>query len=173
MNKGIPRVLISRSSILSRVEELARQISSDYEDKDPILIGVLNGVIFFFAELVLRLNIPCRIDFVKASSYGSGCSSSGSVRLLKDIQLPLEGKNVILIEDIVDTGLTLKEIVKMVKERNPASVKICALIDKRERRTEEISVDYWGFHVKEGFLVGYGLDFDEQYRYLPDICVLE
>jgi hypoxanthine phosphoribosyltransferase len=165
-------LLIDRKTILARVQEMAAAISSDYSGKEPIFVGVLNGVVFFFADLVMRLTLPCQIDFVRAASYGSGTSSSGTVRLVKDVELPLRGRHVILVEDIVDTGLTLNRIAGVLREKGPESVRICALIDKRERRLESVTIDYCGFQVEEGFLVGYGLDHDEQYRYLPEIFVL-
>lgn len=173
MTREIKKVIIPRSAILKRVEELAHQISEDYAGRSPIFIGILNGVVFFFTDLIMRLKIPCRIDFIRASSYGAGKASSGTIRLVKDVELPVEGKDLIVVEDIVDTGLTLRQILKLLAGKNPASLKICALIDKKERRTEDIALDYCGFKVEEGFLVGYGLDFDERYRYLPDICTLE
>ena len=167
------KVLIPRHEIQSRVKELARQISSDYAGKEPILIGILNGVVFFFAELVMSLSIPSKIDFIRASSYGSNRASSGTIRLLRDVEIPVKGQDLIVVEDIVDTGLTLSHLVRNLKSREPASVKICALIDKTERREKEVEIDYCGFRVQEGFLVGYGLDYAERYRSLPDICVLE
>lgn len=165
-------ILIPRKAILEKVEELARQISSDYEGTEPILVGILNGVVFFFSDLVMKMTIPSKIDFVRAASYGSRTSSSGIVKLTKDVEIPIQGKPVIVVEDIVDTGLTLKQIVERLQDKGPESIRICALIDKMERREEEVTIDYCGFQVKEGFLVGYGLDHDEQYRYLPDIYVL-
>jgi hypoxanthine phosphoribosyltransferase len=167
------RVLIPRREIQSKVKDLARQISSDYAGKEPILIGILNGVVFFFAELVMALSIPSKIDFIRASSYGSSRASSGTIKLVKDVEIPVKGQDLIIVEDIVDTGLTLNYLVKNLKSREPASVKICALIDKTERREQEVTIDYCGFKVQGGFLVGYGLDCAEQYRYLPDICVIE
>jgi len=167
------RVLIPRREIQIKVRDLARQISSDYEGKEPILVGILNGVVFFFAELVMSLSIPSKIDFIRASSYGSSKASSGTIKLLKDVEIPVQGQDVIVVEDIVDTGLTLNYLVENLKSREPASVKICALIDKTERREREVAIDYCGFNVQGGFLVGYGLDYAEQYRYLPDICVIE
>jgi hypoxanthine phosphoribosyltransferase len=166
-------VLIPHDDIVAKIEELAEQISSDYSGKEPILIGILNGVIFFFSELVMKLRIPTRMDFIRAASYGSSMTSSGAIRLLKDVELPLKGEDVILVEDIVDTGLTLCHIVEHLRSKGPASLKICALIDKAERREREVTIDYCGFKVLAGFLVGFGLDYDEKYRYLPDICVLE
>jgi len=166
------KLIIPRKTIQAKVKELANQISLDYKGREPILIGILNGVVFFFADLVMEMDIPTKIDFIRAASYGSGTSSSGTVKLTKDVEIPIQGKPVIIIEDIVDTGLTLKQIVKSLEEKNPESIKICALIDKLERRDEEIVIDYCGFQVEKGFLVGYGLDHDEQYRYLPDIYTL-
>ena len=167
------RVLISRQEIQAKVKDLARQISSDYAGKEPIFVGILNGVVFFFADLVMSLSIPSRIDFVRASSYGSNKTSSGAIKLVKDVEIPVGGQHVVVVEDIVDTGLTLNFLVNSLKSREPASVKICALIDKAERREKEVAIDYCGFKVQEGFLVGYGLDYAEKYRYLPDICVIE
>ena len=165
-------LFISRETISMKVRELAGQISSDYTGREPILIGILNGVVLFFADLIRELTIPSKIDFIRSASYGSGLTSSGNIRLTKDVEIPIHGKPVIIVEDIVDTGLTLKYIVKMLEERGPESIRICALIDKLERRDEEVIIDYCGFQLKEGFLVGYGLDYDEQYRYLPDIYAL-
>ncbi len=165
-------LLIPRKTILDRVKELARQISSDYAEREPILIGILKGVVFFFSDLVMEMTIPSKIDFIRAASYGSETSSSGTIRFTKDVELPIRDKPLIIIEDIVDTGLTLKRIVKRLESGDPESIKVCALIDKLERRDEEVVIDYCGFHIQEGFLVGYGLDHDEQYRYLPDIYVL-
>lgn len=166
-------ILISESSIRNKVKELAGQISSDYANEEPVLIGILNGVVFFFADLVRELNIPLKIDFIRASSYGKSDTSSGEVNITKDVELMIRGRHIILIEDIVDTGLTLKQIVQKLREKEPASIKICALIDKRERRNEDIEINYRGFQVEGGFLVGYGLDYDEMYRQLPDIYVLK
>lgn len=169
----IKKVLIPRDKIQERVRELGRKISEDYGGKDPILIGVLNGVVFFFTDLVMAMSIPVRMDFVKASSYGSAMTSSGQVRMLKDVGIPVQGQHLILVEDIVDTGLTLKYLLDSLRAREPADIKVCALINKRERREQQVAIDYCGFIVEEGFLVGYGLDFNENFRYLPDICVIE
>ena len=166
------RVLIPRHEILKKVKDLAEQISSDYAGKEPILIGILNGVVFFFVELVMSLSIPSKIDFIRASSYGTSKASSGTIKLVKDVEIPVKGEDLIVVEDIVDTGLTLDSLVKTLKSREPSSIKICALIDKAERRKKEVTIDYCGFRVQQGFIVGYGLDYAEQYRYLPDICVL-
>lgn len=165
-------LLFPRMMLQARVKELAGQISTDYSDREPIVLGVLNGAVFFFADLVREMTIPSRIDFIRAASYGSGTSSSGSVRLTKDLEIPIEDEPVILVEDIVDTGLTVTKIVEILREREPESLKVCALIDKLERRSMDVVIDYCGFQVKEGFLIGYGLDYNEQYRYLPDIYTM-
>jgi hypoxanthine phosphoribosyltransferase len=167
------KVLIHRERIRKRVREIGRQISEDYRGKEPVLIGILNGVVFFFAELVMAMSIPLKMDFVKASSYGDSMTSSGQVRMLKDVCLSVKNQDLILVDDIVDTGLTLKYILESLEARKPASIRVCALIDKKERREKSVRLDYCGFSVDRGFLVGYGLDFNERYRYLPDICVLE
>jgi hypoxanthine phosphoribosyltransferase len=165
-------ILIPRDKIQGRVKELADQICSDYKGKEPVLIGVLNGVVFFIADLARQMTIPTKMDFVRAASYGSGMASSGTVRLTKDVEIPIQGKPVILVEDIVDTGLTLAHIVKILERKDPESIRICALIDKLERRNIAVNVDYCGFQVEEGFIVGYGLDHNEKYRHLSDIYIL-
>jgi len=165
-------LLIPSKSIEKRVKELANQISLDYEGRDPVLIGVLKGVIFFLADLARELSIPAKIDFIRAASYGSGMTSGRTIQLTKDIGIPIQGKPVILVEDIVDTGLTLTHIMKEVERKDPESVRICALIEKLERQEIKVPIDYCGFRIKEGFIIGYGLDFDEKYRNLPDLYVL-
>lgn len=164
---------ISKEKIQERVEALAKEISSDYEGKEPVLIGILNGAVFFFADLMRAIDIPTKMDFVRAASYGSGTESSGRVRLTKDIEIPIEGKPVILVEDIVDSGLTLSYLMEQFARRGAASLKICALIDKLERKEKDVYVDYCGFQIQEGFLVGYGLDCNEEYRHLPEIYRLK
>jgi hypoxanthine phosphoribosyltransferase len=165
-------LLISRETIQRRVKELAVHISSDYQGKEPVLIGVLKGVVFFIADLAREIEIPTVMDFIGASSYGTGLNSCGEVRFTKDVDIPLRGKPIILVEDIVDTGLTLSRITHNLEARHPESMRTCALIDKLERRKVPVSVDYWGFRIEEGFIVGYGLDYNEKYRHLPDIYVL-
>jgi hypoxanthine phosphoribosyltransferase len=165
-------LLIPQHAIQSRIRDLASQISSDYSGSELIVIGVLNGAVFFLADIVREMTIPVQIDFIRAASYGSASVSCGDIRLTKTVEIPIKGKPVLLVEDIVDTGLTLYKIMDIIREQNPASVKICALIDKEERREKTISVDYCGFKVKEGFLVGYGLDYNEQYRCLREIYKL-
>lgn len=165
-------LLISKDRISERVRDLARQISHDYQGKEPLLIGILKGSVFFFADLVRELSVPVNIDFLRAASYGSKMESSGTIRVTKDVESPVYGKPVILVEDIVDTGLTLTHLVKAIEAKGAESIKICALIDKLERREKAVCVDYCGFQIEEGFLVGYGLDYDERYRQLPEIYVM-
>ena len=166
------KLLITDDAIQTRVEELARQISIDYKGKETVLIGMLNGAIFFFSDLAVRLTIPVKIDFIRASSYGSQMSSSGTVRLTKDIELPIKDRAVLIIEDIVDTGLTISHVIEHLTTMSPESIEVCALIDKSERREMDVTVTYSGFKVKEGFLVGYGLDYNEAYRCLKNIYTL-
>ena len=166
-------ILISKAAIEERVRELAAQISLDYAGKEPILIGILKGSIFFFADLMREISIPTKMDFMRASSYGANMHSSGSVQLTKDVELSIQGRPVIVVEDIVDSGLTLAYIKKNLEGRGVESLRICALIDKLERREQVVRVDYCGFKVEEGFLVGYGLDCNEEYRYLPAIYTLK
>jgi len=166
-------VLIPEADIQRRVREIADQISNDYQGTEPILVGILKGSIVFMADLMRAIRIPVQMDFMRAASYGSETQSSGMVRVTKDMELPILGRPVILIEDIVDSGLTLAYVKGLLEGRGAASLKICALIDKSERREQAVSVDYCGFQVKEGFLVGYGLDCNEEYRNLPEICVLK
>jgi hypoxanthine phosphoribosyltransferase len=167
------KLLLSRETIGERVKEIAGRISSDYEGQEPVLIGILNGAVFFLADLTRLITIPIKIDFIRAASYGSEMISSGAVRLTKDVEIPVKGRPVVLVEDIVDTGLTLNHIIKMMEAKGPESVKVCALIDKLERRDVSVTIDYCGFQIDEGFIVGYGLDYDEMYRNLPDIFVLK
>ena len=161
--------VITSSEIQSKVKELAGVISSDYKDKNLVMIGILKGAFIFLADLVRELSIPVEIDFVRLASYGTKAESSGTVKLTKDVELSLDGKDVIIVEDIVDTGYTLKFLAEHIEKKNPNSVKICALIDKCERRECVVKIDYTGFEIPRGFLVGYGLDFNEKYRYLKDV----
>ena len=164
---------ISEQEIRQQVKKIAQDITDEYKDREPVLIGVLNGVFIFFSDLVREISIPLKIDFVRLASYGSRDVSSGTITLKKDIKLPIKGKPVIIVEDIIDTGLTLSFLVAHIKEREPESIKICTLINKLERREKKIGIDYWGFEIKEGFMVGYGLDYNEKFRYLPYILSLE
>jgi hypoxanthine phosphoribosyltransferase len=173
MEQKKPSILIRKDEIAKRVSELAGEIARDYGGRDLMLVGVLKGSFVFLADLVRNLSIPHTIDFIAASSYGSGTVSSGNIRITKDIGLPIEGKDILLVEDIIDTGTTLAYLKRTLKERNPRSVAICAFLDKKERRETEIDAEYVGFTIPGGFIVGYGLDCNERFRYLPDVCVLE
>ncbi len=167
------RVLYSRDEIQRRVRQLSETISGDYEGRDLILVGVLKGAFIFLADLVRNLTIPCTIDFIRAASYGSDSISSGDVLITKDLEIDIAGKDVLIVEDIIDTGITLHHLADKLKQRNPRSLKICALIDKRARRKIEFDADYVGFVTEDGFLVGYGLDFNEMARFHPDIYMIE
>ncbi|MDF1614252.1 hypoxanthine phosphoribosyltransferase [Desulfurivibrio dismutans] len=161
--------MFSAEQIALRVAELGRQISADYHGRELLVVGVLNGAFIFTADLVRALAIPVTVDFIRAASYGQASSSCGTVRLSKDVELPLAGLHVLLVEDIVDSGHTLTRLKKHFTAGGVASLRVCALIDKKERREAEVVVDYPGFTVEYGFLVGYGLDYAEQYRQYPAI----
>ncbi|MDO9565743.1 MAG: hypoxanthine phosphoribosyltransferase [Candidatus Desulfaltia sp.] len=165
--------VLKKNSIDKIVDDLACRISSDYKNNELVLIGVLKGALVFLSDLMRRLTIPVKIDFVRVSSYGSGTSSSGKIRLTKEIEINIKNKDVLIIEDIVDTGLTLTYLVDYLKSFGPKSVKICSLLDKHERREVNIKVDYIGYVLKEGFIVGYGIDYNEDFRYLADIYHLK
>jgi hypoxanthine phosphoribosyltransferase len=167
------RVLITRDQIASKVAELAAQITVDFEGEAVVLIGVLKGATIFLADLAREIKLDASFDFIAVSSYGSGQQQSGEVRLVKDVDCSMEAKNVILVEDILDTGLTLTYIRRLLQAHQPKSIKIAALLDKPSRRVEPIRADYVGFQIPDEFVVGYGLDFAERYRNLPDICVLK
>ena len=169
MTEPDKRLVFSRDQIEEKVRELAGRVSQAYAGRDLVLIGVLNGVFMFFSDLVKHLTIPVKVDFVRLASYGSGSKSSGQIKITKDVELDLSGRDVLIIEDIADSGLTLDYLVKHLARVSPGSVKICALINKLERRDVPVDLEFVGFEVEEGFLVGYGLDFNEQYRYLPEI----
>lgn len=173
MQKDIEKILLSREVIAERVRELGKQISQDYQGKNLLVVGILKGALVFMADLVRQINIPVRLDFMVVSSYGSSSESSGVVRILKDLDMSVEGWHVLLVEDIIDTGLTLKYLRDNLLARGPESVKICALLDKPARRRVEVQADYCGFTIPDAFVVGYGLDYAEKYRNLPDLCVLK
>ena len=162
-------LLYSKEEIAQKVTDLANQISKDYDDKEVILICVLKGAFIFFADLIRNLRMPLKIDFVRLASYGSQTLSSGDINITKDIELSIEGKDVVVVEDIIDTGLTTSYLIERLKGKNPNSLRLCALIDKKERREINIEADYVGFIVEAGFIVGYGIDFDERYRHLAEI----
>ena len=167
------RVLLSEEEVDRRIKEVADQINRDYAGKEVHLICVLKGGVFFMCELAKRITVPVSLDFMSVSSYGDDTKSSGVVRIVKDLDQPLEGKDVLIVEDILDTGVTLSNLVPMLKMRNPNSVKICTILDKPSRRKADIQPDYEGFQVPDEFVVGYGLDYDEKYRNLPYVGVLK
>ncbi len=165
--------LIEEEKIKDRIKELALEIKRDYEGKRPLFVGILKGAFIFLADLVRAIDMDLEIDFLAVSSYGKFTETTGEVEILKDLQIPVKGRHVIIVEDIVDTGLTLKYIKDMILSRGPASLRICALLDKKERRRVDIDADYVGFSVPDRFLVGYGLDVAEKYRNLPYIKEIE
>lgn len=163
------KVLITEEQIKRRVDELGRQITEDYAGKEVFLIGILKGSVPFMADLMRRIDLDVEIDFMSVSSYGAGTVSDGDVKILKDLGEDISGRNVIIVEDIIDSGYTLSCLKKMLEERGPASVKICTMLDKPSRRRVDLKPDYCGFEVEDKFIVGYGLDFDQKYRQLPYI----
>jgi hypoxanthine phosphoribosyltransferase len=172
IRRDIKKVLISSQDIQAKVRELAAIITEDYRDKDLVMICVLKGAVVFFSDLFKYIELPVSCDFISISSYGSSTRSSGEVRLLKDVDNSVEGKDVLIVEDIVDTGLTLKYLKEIFRARSANSVKACTLLDKPSRRTVDLKPDYLGFQIPDEFVVGYGLDYAEKFRNLPDVCVL-
>ena len=173
MYDDIKEVLVNEEQLKECVQKLGAQISKDYEGKNLLLVSVLRGSVIFMADLMREIKIPCTIDFMSVSSYGAGTKSSGVVKIIKDLDLNLAGYDILIIEDILDSGNTLSYLKKILLTRNPSSIKICTLLDKPERRTADISADYSGFSIPDAFAVGYGLDYDEKYRNLPFIGVLD
>jgi hypoxanthine phosphoribosyltransferase len=167
-----PVILISRQEIKKTIARLAKQIRKDYEGKNPVIISVLKGSAIFFADLIRELNMPLQIEFVQVSSYGSGMESSGKIKVVQRLRTSIKDRHVLVIEDIVDTGNTLSYLLKYLARKKPASLKLCALTDKPSRRKVPVKIDYLGFTVPDKFIVGYGIDFNEEYRYLSDICVI-
>jgi hypoxanthine phosphoribosyltransferase len=170
---AVGEVLIDEPALRRRIEELGEEISADYAGRDVLLVGVLKGAVFFMADLMRQLSLPCEIDFMAISSYGEGTDSSGVVRILKDLDSNITGRHVLVVEDIIDTGLTLSYLMRNLEAREPASLEICALLTKPERREIDVPVRYVGFEIPNRFVVGYGLDFDEKYRNLPYVAVLD
>ena len=167
------KVLVPEEEVDKRIEELGRKISEDYAGRQVHLICVLKGGVFFMCELAKRISVPVSMDFMSVSSYGSETKSSGVVRIVKDLDEPLKDKDVIIVEDIVDSGRTLSYLIDMLKDRKPASVALCTLLDKPDRRVVNVAVDYTGFRIPDEFVVGYGLDYDQKYRNLPYIGIVE
>ena len=166
-------ILVQPDDLQHRVRELAREISRDYAGRDLLLIGVLKGAVFFLSDLMRHLEVECEVDFMAVSSYGSSTDSSGIVRILKDLDAPIEGRDVLIVEDIVDSGLTLSYLFRMLRARNPATLEVCALLTKPERREVDLPIRYVGFEIPNRFAIGYGLDHAERFRNLPYVAVLE
>ena len=173
VEKGVSEILIDEDELQRRIAELGDEISADYRGRDLLLLGVLKGAVFFMSDLMRRLTIPCEIDFMAISSYGASTDSSGVVRILKDLDINIEGRHVLVVEDIIDSGLTLSYLMRMLESREPESLEICALLTKPERREIDVDVRYTGFEIPNRFVIGYGLDFAERYRNLPYVAVLD
>jgi hypoxanthine phosphoribosyltransferase len=173
MMPDVKKVLIPSSEIQAKVRELGERITNDYRGEKPLLIGVLRGAVVVMGDLMRNIDLQCEIDFMDISSYGSGTSSSGVVRILKDLEEDITDRHVLIVEDIIDTGLTLSYLMRSLLARKPASLEICALLSKPSRRRVDLDVKYLGFEVPDEFVVGYGLDYAGAYRNLPDICILK
>jgi len=169
----ITKTLIGPEAIAERVAQLGRQISEDYKGESLYICCILKGAFIFTADLIRHIDCPLRVDFIRLASYGSGTNTSGKVKITKDVELSFEDCHVLIVEDIVDTGITLKSLVDRLELHKPKSVRICAMLDKRSRREIEVPVDYVGFTIDDGFVIGYGLDYAEHYRQLPGICLME
>ena len=172
LERAVTDVLIDESTLSARISELGEEISADYAGRTPLLVGVLKGAVFFMADLMRQLAVPCEIDFMAISSYGAAQDSSGVVRILKDLDLNIKGRDVIVVEDIIDSGLTLSYLMRNLGAREPASLEVCALLTKPARREIEVNVRYVGFEIPNQFVIGYGLDFAERYRNLPYVGAL-
>jgi hypoxanthine phosphoribosyltransferase len=173
IHDDVEEILLDSTTVASRVAELGAQLAAEYTGRTPVLVSVLKGAMVFLADLMRAMDLPTSIDFMEVSSYGAATESSGQVRILKDLSKPIEGRDVIVVEDIIDTGLTLNYLLGYLADRQPASIKICCLLDKPARRLAEIDIDYVGFTIPDRFVIGYGLDYDERYRNLPYIGVLK
>ncbi len=172
LSAAVSEVLIDEEALHQKIAELGAEISEDYRGQDLLLIGVLKGAIFFMADLMRSIDIPCEVDFMAISSYGAGIDSSGVVRILKDLDVSIEGRNVLVVEDIIDSGLTLSYLLRNLEAREPASLEVCALLTKPDRRENDVVCRYVGFEIPNRFVIGYGLDFAERYRNLPFVGVL-
>jgi hypoxanthine phosphoribosyltransferase len=173
LEQAVTEVLIEADALQQRVTELGEEVSADYAGRDLLLVGVLKGAVFFMADLMRHLTIPCEIDFMAISSYGDSTDSSGVVRILKDLDINIEGRHVLVVEDIIDSGLTLSYLMRNLEAREPATLEVCALLTKPERREIDVPVRYVGFEIPNRFVIGYGLDFAERYRNLPYVGVLD
>ena len=173
LEKDIQEVLFSEEQLDRRVREIAAEITRDYEGKEIMLISVLRGSFVFMADLCRRIDLPCTLDFMSVSSYGKGTTSSGQVQITRDLSSDISGKHIIVVEDILDSGNTLSYLLKLLEQRNPASIRLCTLLNKPDRRVKHVDVHYCGFDIPDAFIVGYGLDYAEQYRNLPYIGILK
>ena len=172
IHEDVEEILLTGDEIAARVADLGAQLAADYAGRTPVLVSVLKGSIVFLADLIRAMDVPLNVDLMEVSSYGSATESSGQVRILKDLSSSIEGRDVVVVEDIIDTGLTLNYLLRYLAERHPASVRVCCLLDKPARRLAEIEIDYRGFTIPDRFVIGYGLDYDERYRNLPYVGVL-
>src|SRR5215218_2851641 len=172
VEQGVGEILIEEERLQTRIRELGRELSEDYAGRELLLVGVLKGAVFFMADLMRSLSVPCEIDFMAISSYGASTDSSGVVRILKDLDINIENRHVLVVEDIIDSGLTLSYLVRTLQARRPATLEICALMTKPDRRQMDVDVHYVGFEIPNRFVIGYGLDFAERYRNLPYVAVL-
>ena len=173
MREDMERILLTESDIHARVEELGRQISRDYAGREPLFVGVLKGCFIFMADLIRSVDLHCTMDFMAVSSYGDGTTTTGAVKINKDLSRDIAGQDVIIVEDILDSGVTLSHVIDLLKQRHPASLKLCALLNKPDRRKIPVQLDYEGFEIPDEFVVGYGLDYDERYRNLPFVGILK
>lgn len=173
MTEDVKEILLTKEQIAVRIKEMGEQISADYAGKEILMIGVLRGAVIFMADLARAITVPVALDFMAVSSYGTSTTSSGVVRILKDLDEAVQGRHVLVVEDIVDTGLTLNYLLDNLKSREPASIKLCTLLNKPDRRKAEVNIDYNGFNIPDEFVIGYGLDYAEKYRNLPFIGILK
>ncbi len=173
IHDDVEEILLTGDQIAQRVGELGAHVAADYADRDPVLVSVLKGSIIFLADLIRSMPVPLSVDLMEVSSYGASTETSGQVRILKDLSHPIAGRDVIVVEDIIDTGLTLNYLLRYLHDKGPATVRICCLLDKPARRLADIPIDYRGFTIPDRFVIGYGLDYDERYRNLPYIGVLK
>ncbi len=173
MGADLAEVLLTEEQIDRRLDELAAAIDADYAGRDPLLVGVLKGAFVFLADLMRSIDLPCSVDFMAISSYGSGTQTSGVVRILKDLEMPIEGRDVLVVEDIIDSGLTISYLLRSLRSRRPASLEVCALLTKPDRREVEVPCRYIGFEIENRFVLGYGLDLDQRFRNLRSIVVVD
>jgi hypoxanthine phosphoribosyltransferase len=173
LTRGVSKILVEEDTLRGRIAELGAEVSNDYAARDLLLVGVLKGAVFFMADLMRHLTIPCEVDFMAISSYGASTDSSGVVRILKDLDVNIEGRDVLVVEDIIDSGLTLSYLIRNLESRNPATLEVCALLTKPARREIDVRVRYTGFEIPNEFVIGYGLDYAERYRNLPYVAVLD